>query len=104
MVHGLTIPQKCHGTWWSNRENASNYVAPAPGRFISSETFLLKDIPSSAFGVARAKTIGDAIGALTASWGSTIPLRTAEKTVAGCIQNLRPWPKGVSGNPAGRPK
>jgi hypothetical protein len=24
--------------------------------------------------------------------------------VAGRAQNLRPWPKGVSGNPAGRPK
>jgi hypothetical protein len=24
--------------------------------------------------------------------------------VAGCIQNLKPWPKGVSGNPGGRPR
>jgi hypothetical protein len=27
-----------------------------------------------------------------------------EKTVAGRIENLKPWPKGVSGNYAGRPK
>jgi hypothetical protein len=27
-----------------------------------------------------------------------------EKTVAERVQNLKPWPKGVSGNPAGRPK
>jgi hypothetical protein len=27
-----------------------------------------------------------------------------EKTVAGRVQNLKPWPRGVSGNPAGRPK
>jgi HPt (histidine-containing phosphotransfer) domain-containing protein len=27
-----------------------------------------------------------------------------EKTVAGQAQNLKPWPKGVSGNPGGRPK
>jgi HPt (histidine-containing phosphotransfer) domain-containing protein len=31
-------------------------------------------------------------------------LRTVEKTVGGRIQNLRPWQKGVSGNPGGRPK
>jgi hypothetical protein len=33
-----------------------------------------------------------------------ISLRTVEKTVAGRVQNLKPWPKGVSGNPGGRPK
>ena len=26
------------------------------------------------------------------------------ETVAGRVQNLKPWPKGVSGNPGGRPK
>src|SRR6266496_5524032 len=36
--------------------------------------------------------------------GRIIPLRTVEKTVGGRVQNLKPWPKGVSGNPAGRPK
>jgi hypothetical protein len=33
-----------------------------------------------------------------------ISLRTVEKTVAGRVQNLKPWKKGVSGNPGGRPK
>ena len=33
-----------------------------------------------------------------------LSLRTVEKTVGGRIQNLKPWPKGVSGNPGGRPK
>src|SRR5271166_3074377 len=32
------------------------------------------------------------------------PLRTEGKTVSGKPQNLKPWPKGVSGNPGGRPK
>ena len=34
----------------------------------------------------------------------TIPLRTVEKTVAGRIENLKPWKPGQSGNPGGRPK
>ena len=31
-------------------------------------------------------------------------LRTVEKTVAGRIENLKPWKPGQSGNPGGRPK
>lgn len=31
-------------------------------------------------------------------------LRTVEKTVAERVENLKPFPKGVSGNPGGRPK
>lgn len=30
--------------------------------------------------------------------------RTLEKTVAGRVENLRPWKPGESGNPGGRPK
>lgn len=33
-----------------------------------------------------------------------IPLRTKGETVAGRIENLKPWPKGQSGNPGGRPR
>ncbi len=35
---------------------------------------------------------------------SSAPTQNSEKTVRGKSQNLRPWPKGVSGNPGGRPK
>jgi hypothetical protein len=35
---------------------------------------------------------------------TSLTVRTVEKTVAGRVQNLKPWPKGVSGNPGGRPK
>ena len=31
-------------------------------------------------------------------------LRTVEKTVAGRVENLKPWKPGESGNPGGRPK
>lgn len=30
--------------------------------------------------------------------------KTAEKKPHGPVENLKPWPKGVSGNPAGAPK
>lgn len=33
-----------------------------------------------------------------------IPLRTIGVTVAGRMENLKPWPKGTSGNPGGRPR
>jgi hypothetical protein len=33
-----------------------------------------------------------------------ITAENSGETVAGRIQNLRPWPKGISGDPAGRPK
>lgn len=36
--------------------------------------------------------------------GDTILTQNSEETVAGRTQNLKPWPKGVSGNPGGRPK
>jgi hypothetical protein len=32
------------------------------------------------------------------------PTQNSRETVAGHVQNLTPWPKGVSGNPGGRPK
>ena len=39
-----------------------------------------------------------------AASGAHVPLRTARKTVAGRIENLKPWKPGQSGNPGGRPK
>jgi hypothetical protein len=35
---------------------------------------------------------------------SSAPTENSGKTVRGKIENLKPWPKGVSGNPGGRPK
>lgn len=31
-------------------------------------------------------------------------IQNSGETVAGLVQNLKPWPKGVSGNPGGRPR
>jgi hypothetical protein len=41
-----------------------------------------------------------------AEWhnGSAVYVRNNGETVAGRLENLKPWPRGVSGNPAGRPK
>src|SRR5947209_16776029 len=44
---------------------------------------------------------------LTCAFQRNTVIRSAENsggTVAGRIENLKPWPKGISGNPGGRPK
>jgi hypothetical protein len=33
----------------------------------------------------------------------SLPIQNSGETVAGRIENLKPWPKGRSGNPGGRP-